>query len=324
MISTAEPKKKISLGVLLYRYYHAPKGFLKKWWQRGVADYVLDHWHHQKMKQAVTQLHPMVSPPTTSQTKDHPLKVYFLSGSRFWHQTCLCFYSLQQQTDLNLQLVVCDDGTLTPQYQNQIQRIFPTSEFLLAEAINEQLDRVLPVSQFPTLRARRLVYPNLRKLTDIHIFGQGWKLVLDSDMIFFRPPTQLLNWFQQPQRPCHMVDVETAYGYSPELMTSLAQASIPERVNVGVCGLNSSQLDWQALEDWCRILIEKEGTHYYQEQALIAMLMAQQDCEVVSAEDYIVQPLQEEVRQPQACLHHYVAASKPWYFRYGWKQIITT
>ena len=61
-------------------------------------------------------------------------------------------------------------------------------------------------------------------------------------------------------------------------MTSLTKAPIPQRVNVGICGLKSDDLDWEQLESWCKTLIEQQGTHYYQEQALIAMLMAGQSC----------------------------------------------
>jgi len=119
-----------------------------------------------------------------------------------------------------------------------------------------------------------------------------------------------------------MVDVETAYGYSETLMSSLALAGIPERLNVGICGLKSDDIDWEQLEHWCKTLIKQQGTHYYQEQALVAMLMAGKTCVVAPTEDYIVMPPLEEVMNPHAVLHHYVANSKSWYFRYGWKHVL--
>ncbi len=306
---------RITPGAIWYRLYHAPKGTLKRWQQRGIVNAWVDQWHHRQMRRAVAHL-----PPCSLDSASIP--IFFLSGRRFWHQTCFCFYSLQRQADLPLKLVVYDDGTLTQRNRHQIQRLFPGSDIISADAIEERLNQVLPIEKFPYLRSRRLTYPNLRKLTDIHVGSEGWKLVLDSDMLFFRPPTQLLQWLQQPQHPCYMVDTETAYGYSPQLMQQLAGAPIPERVNVGICGLNSTHLDWAKLEDWCRQQIEQEGTHYYQEQALIAQLMAQQPCDVMNVDDYIVQPHPDEIKQPTACLHHYVAASKPGYFRDGWQQVI--
>ena len=119
-----------------------------------------------------------------------------------------------------------------------------------------------------------------------------------------------------------MVDVETSYGYSEALMTSLAQAEIPQRLNVGICGLKSDDIDWEQLESWCKQMIEKEGTHYYQEQAITAILMAGKPCAIAPEKEYIVMPQREEVVNPQAVLHHYVADSKSWYFHYGWKHIL--
>ncbi len=315
-ISSRRLTQSLGLGVLAYRLYYAPRGFLSRCLQRGIMPFVIDHWQRYQMEQAALRLTPFVA------NRPGPVyEVHFLTGKRFWDQTCFCFYSLLQQTDLNLKLVAYDDGTLTKPYIKNIQRLFPTAHIVTAQSIEEALDRYLPASQFPYLRSRRLEYPNLRKLTDIHVGSTGWKLVLDSDMLFFYPPAELLNWLEAPQNPCHMVDTETAYGYSSALMETLAGATMPERVNVGICGLQSDAIDWQELENWCRTLIETEGTHYYQEQAMIAMLMARQTCSVMSADDYIVMPQKAEVVDPEAKLHHYVSDSKPWYFRYGWKHI---
>jgi hypothetical protein len=308
--------KQLGLGVAFYRLYHVPRQCLQRWRNEGFATLVdLARGQHQ-MAQAAVQLSPL--PPR----EGTPLEVYYLSGRKFWYQTLFCFYSLALQTDLNLRLVVVDDGSLSPPYQELIRRVCPTVRFVLKDEIQTRLDRVLPWARYPTLRSRREEYPNLRKLTDIHAGTSGWKLVLDSDMLCFHSPVALLEWLQQPQTPCHMVDVETAYGYSPELMQQLAGVVVPERINVGITGLQSDTLDWDELEHWCRTQIEQEGSHYYQEQALTAMVMARHPCRVMPAADYIVMPTEAEVRHPQAQLHHYVADSKMGYFRHGWRQII--
>lgn len=78
------------------------------------------------------------------------------------------------------------------------------------------------------MRERRLEQPLLRKLTDFHAGSTGWKLFLDSDMLFFHQPSFLLDWLRNPQYPCYMVDIANYYGYSNELMVSLAQAPIPD------------------------------------------------------------------------------------------------
>ena len=309
--------KTMGLGVAMYRLYHAPKGLIHQYFKRDPIRRAIDSQAQLAMENAVYTLPPLPDFGTGT-----ALEISFLSGNKFWYQTCFCAYSMAQQSKVNLRPIIYDDGTLQPNQQAELQRLFPNVQIVSQGTIQARLEAHLPAQQFPSLRQRRLIYPNLRKLTDIHIGSSGWKLVLDSDMLFFQAPTLLINWLRSPQEPCHMMDVETAYGYSSTLMESLAGSPIPDRINVGICGLNSSALDWHELECWCKTLIEREGTHYYQEQAIVAMLMARQPCTIAPAADYIVLPDRREVRSPKAILHHYVADSKPWYFRYGWRGVV--
>ncbi|MGD1874834.1 MAG: glycosyl transferase [Mastigocoleus sp.] len=309
--------RNLGLGVIFYRVYHLPKSFLDKCFQTGPINMMVDNRTKQQMEAAAYNLKPIQEYAT-----GEPLEIHFLTGKKFWYQTCFCAYSMVQQAKVNIRPVVYDDGTLEQKYVEQITRIFPDAKIVSIQEIEERLDKFLPTSKFPYLRERRANYPNMRKLIDIHIASGGWKLVLDSDMLFFNHPTFLLNWLESPQEFCYMVDVETSYGYSEALMTSLAQAEIPQRLNVGICGLKSDDIDWEQLESWCKQMIEKEGTHYYQEQAITAILMAGKPCAIAPEKEYIVMPQREEVVNPQAVLHHYVADSKSWYFHYGWKHIL--
>ncbi len=302
-------------GKILYWGYYAPKGLIQKSLKRGILAQMGDRRAQQQMEAAANRLPPLTPTP-------NPDRIYFLSGQRFWYQTCFCAYSMIQQSGIYFRPVIYDDGSLSQPYVAAIRRIFPDAEIITAQTTTATLDEYLPIATFPTLRSRRLSYFNLRKLTDIHVNSQGWKLVLDSDMLFFRQPTFLLDWLQSPQTPCAMVDVETAYGYSDELMCRLAGATIPAKINVGICGLQSESIDWHELEYWCKTMIEAEGTNYYQEQAMAAMLMARYPSIIAPAQDYVLMPDRAEVQTPTAVMHHYVANSKPWYFRDAWRHCL--
>ncbi|MDB6165383.1 MAG: glycosyl transferase family 2, partial [Lacunisphaera sp.] len=66
----------------------------------------------------------------------------------------------------------------------------------------------------------------------------------------------------------------------------------------------------------------REGTSYYLEQALIAMLVAGRDCAVAPAADYVTLPQPPEALECRAVMHHYVAESKRWYFQRNWRQAL--
>ena len=320
MISTLKSiARSIGLDTAYHVLYRKPKGRIQKSLREGgpIQQRKTDQ-ARLEMKAAAPSLPPLSPRPDDP---DGRLKVYFLTGKNFWYQSLFCYYSLQQHADVQVTPVFYDDGSLTKTDCDTIQQVVPWAEFVLRDAIEERLDAYLPADRYPTLRERRIDYDHLRKLTDFHAGESGWKLVLDSDMLFFDTPTVVLDWLRAPRGPFHMLDSEETYGYSRELMESLAGAPIPERLNVGFCGLRSDAVDWGELEHWCRRMLEVKGPSYVQEQALAAMLMAGRDRTVAPRPAYLTKPSVEEGRSPTATLHHYVAESKRAYFQHGWRHV---
>lgn len=309
----------IPLGRLLYNSYYRPKGFLEKSYNRGFYNTFIDFKEKKRMEKSVFNL-------TSIETRNKELvsDICFLTGSKYWYQTCFCAYSFLKYANISITPVIHSDGTLKKHHIDKIKSIFPQSRFVKKEEINEKIHRSLHPSKYPALAERRQNLNLMRKIIDVHILGRGWKLFLDSDMLFFNEPTQLIKWLKNPQSPLCMNDVIRSYGYDIHSMKDLAGGEIPDRINTGVFGFNSDFIDWDKLEFWCRELIDRYGTHYYQEQALTAMLISNTGCDYLPESEYIVKPDRDEVISPTAKMHHYVADSKPWYFRYGWKHIFDT
>ncbi|WP_432329164.1 hypothetical protein ACRQ5D_13040 [Mucilaginibacter sp. P25] len=119
-----------------------------------------------------------------------------------------------------------------------------------------------------------------------------------------------------------MIDCTEAYGYSRQLMEQLAGAPVKPLLNVGAIGLKSEAIDWDKLENWVKTLEEQEGTSYYLEQALSAMMIADTDAAVLKAGDYIVNPGPDQIKNKTGILHHYVDLSKEGYFKQAWKHFL--
>lgn len=307
--------KRLGLGTLLYHSYHHPLALLQKSIREGgPLEQRRTESGRVAMEAAASSLSPIDS------VAKGALELHVLTGRRYWYQTAFCLWTLARHAGQPVAPVIYDDGTLSSEYRGPLEKIFPLARFVMQSETIDRLDRVLPASRFPSLRERWLHYPNIRKLTDVHAGGSGWRLVIDSDLLFFRRADFLFDWLENPSRPLHAVDVDDAYGYSPHLLRSLAGNRIPERVNVGLCGLRSEAIDWDCLEHWCASLLEKEGAHYYLEQALVAMLLSSQDCAIAPAHNYVTLPALPEALECKAVMHHYVAESKRWYFQTNWKR----
>jgi hypothetical protein len=258
-------------------------------------------------------------PPIEKSSSAPVSELHLLTGNRFWYQTLFCLWSFSRRLGSPVSAIIYDDGTLTPEIQLKISTILPYTRFVSIAETRTRLDLLLPEANFPSLRERWLNYPNIRKLIDVHLGSTGWKLVIDSDLLFFRRPTFLIDWLDHPQELLHAVDCTESYGYSRALMESLSGKPIPPLVNVGLCGINSSSLDWDELEHWCATLITREKTNYYLEQALVAMLASRTACAVAPAVDYVTLPSKSEALHPTAVMHHYVDTAKRWYFTHCWR-----
>jgi len=218
--------------------------------------------------------------------------------------------------------VVIDDGSLTPDCYAPIARLFPRARCIGEREVLGRLETSLSASRFPSLRERRKTFPLLRKLTDVHAGGHGWKLFVDSDILFFHRPNLLLDWVDHPGNPLCATDVEYAYGYPIELLNELAGRPVQERLNTGLLGLRSDDIDWDRMEHWCRTLIDRAGTHYYQEQALVALYLAGRTHARAPLEDYVTFPRSPEAAACRAVMHHYVATSKRLYFQRNWRRAL--
>jgi hypothetical protein len=308
-------------GRSLYRIYYAPLAAVRRFFSEGGP---FERRRTAQGRAEMIRAAHQLTPPPMSADAAAPLCVHLLTGDRFWYQTAFCLHSFATQTARSVAPFIYDDGTLQPGQRETLARLFPLARFIPRADTLARLDALLPRDRFPVLRERWENYPNIRKLTDPHLGAHGWKLVLDSDLLFFRPPDLLAQWLDAPTTPLHAVDVQRSYGYSDALLASLADAPLADRLNVGLCGFNSDELEWEKIEWLCRTLIGRERTNYYLEQALVAVLLAGRDCTIAPAQEYVTLPLPPEAQVCRAVMHHYVADSKRWYFQHNWRRCLPT
>lgn len=310
--------RQAGLGRAAYWLWHAPRATLRASLAAGGP---LAQWADRRAQRAMEIAAATL--PASRATADATLpSLHFLTGKKFWYQTAFCLHSLQKQSDRVFRAVFHDDGSFDAATVDRLRGLFPTAEIRRRVESDARVADLLPAARFPFLSAeRRQRHPNFLKLTDVHAGETGWRLVLDSDMLFFRRPEFLLAWLARPERPLCLLDVGNAYGYSLGLMAELAGAPIPPCVNAGFAGFRSDDFDWEQLEFWCRRLVTAERPQYYVEQALVAMMLATRPHQVAPRPDYLVLPDAGECRAPTAVLHHYVAGSKRGYFRHAWRQI---
>jgi len=298
----------------LYRYPRAEWKKIKK--LGGYFSYREMQRNKSTMERASLNLPPVKSYPDG-------LLIYFLTGEKFLYQTLFCIASLSKVSAEKFRFILVDDGNFTDELIARIERQLPGAEIITKAIIDQNLEEKLPETNYPVLRKKRREYPHIKKLIDIHTLSvPGWKLVLDSDMLFFDEPLDMINWLKAPVNPLHMVDCENSYGYSFSLMEKLSGHKITEKANVGAIGMNSTLINWPELESWVKQMEELEGRSYYLEQALSVMLVAGKDCVILNKDQYIVNPDGKTIINGTGVLHHYVDLSKKGYYNTAWRKVV--
>ncbi|MBS0656727.1 MAG: glycosyl transferase [Verrucomicrobia bacterium] len=305
-------------GRILYLVWHRPLSALKRsWLEGGPLQQARDARGRRQMRQRAACL-----PAPRTDTGAAAVELSLLTGRNYWDQAAFCLWSFATAAATPVRAVVYDDGTLDEVGVEALRRVTVDLRVVQREETLAKLEACLPRERYPVLRSRWDVYPHIRKLTDPHVGSTGWKLVLDSDLLFFRRPQFLLDWLRAPDRPLHAVDCEESYGYPRARLEALCGAQLPALCNVGLTGWQSEAFDWDEIERWCAALTERGRSSYYLEQGIVAMLAARASCAVAPAADYITLPVPPEDGECAAVMHHYVAGSKRAYFRRNWRTVL--
>jgi hypothetical protein len=256
---------------------------------------------------------PKRMPAIQGKTIPGPLPVHVMTGESHWHLTCFCLYSLLEQSAA-IRVTVHEDGSLNNDQRSEMLRILPQAQFVSPEEAESIVDQFLPSKHFPALRRMRATLGLMRKLVDVYAANTESALFIDSDVLFYRSPEFLTRWLQTGQQPVYMLDYQDAYGYSSEALQAVYGKPMPSRVNTGLTGIRSSEIEWEKLEFWASRLLAAGGVNHFSEQALTAMLMGDLNGRPAPPEDYNVSPEREEVLHPKAVMHHYVVPSRTWYY----------
>lgn len=307
-------------GQILYQLWHRPVAAARDSIRRGGP---LVQWRAARGRTAM-QAAALALPPPPARVPGVPFSVHLLTGRRFAYQTVFCLHTLARHCPAPLAPELYDDGTFDAASRGLVLRLFPGATIHPQAETIARLDSALPAARFPVLRERWANYPHIRKLTDVHAGRVGWRLVLDSDLLFWREPRLLLDWASAPDRPLLATDCEENYGYPRPVLERLAGRPVPARLNVGLCGFRSDALDWEFLEHAAGVLIREHGTSYYLEQGLCALLAARHPggpLQVPFA-DYLTMPDAPEVARPTAAMHHYVDLSRDTYHIAAWRRAL--
>lgn len=316
--------QRIGAGRLAYRWLYRPREQINLarafgWWLvcRSVTG-------ERAMRRAATRLSPF---PANARPASAPL--CFLTGPRFIHQTLFCAHSLACVTEDVPAYEFLSDGKLGDNEAAALKRAFPSAVVVRADELEARVAAALPPAKFPALHAVRRSFVLLRKLTDAMAGQEGFRLFLDSDMLFWSRPDELLARAAAAD-PLYMADiVDDGYPASRAEITQALGVPVAAGVNSGLVGLNASRIDWDLMERACVFLRSTPGNQRLIEQALWAVALGAQEARPLTATAYrvMVDPphwRKTRAEHPTPVLMHYAWNARLPYLAGEWRRYLKT
>jgi len=237
-----------------------------------------------------------------------PISVHMLVSSKTWEMGLLAVLSLEHFSGKRWLLVFHDDGSVSEKAEEAILTKFPGARFVRRAEAEQVVAQHL--ADFSACRRNRAKHNLFLKFFDPIPFVDGEKyLILDSDVFFFRRPTELLEWAVSEEREIlYNRDVKEVYCLPRAEIEAETGVKLWESFNSGLVCIRREAIDLALSEKLLETFEARAHHPQFFEQTLYALCASQHG---VGGE----LPRQYEVswnmfRQPDAICRHYVGPAK--------------
>ena len=228
----------------------------------------------------------------------------------------MCLWSLASFynfSGLRLPLLIYSDGTLKTPHIARIKDVFPNARIVDPMAADAAVQQAL--SGFPKCRQFRASQPCARRIIDLPLLCKSKSiLMLDSDILFFRRPEELVECVTAhcSGRFIFERDMQDAYFESPENIRKMFQVEVAPQVNCGIMLADVSNFNYGQIEKW--LGYDGVGKHPWAEQTLWAMYAGKGRTMFLS-EPYDVS--MSAGIEPEAVMKHYIKPIRDYMYTQG-------
>jgi len=136
----------------------------------------------------------------------HPIPVHIVAGRDDWLCAAWALVSFFLNTKQNWKVCVHDDGTLLPDSEIMLQRMFPNCRVVWRDASDARMRTAL--QHFPACAKWRGLGPEHVRIFDMaeESAGAPRLIVLDLHTLFFKKPDEVLDWADGDAMECWFLD----------------------------------------------------------------------------------------------------------------------
>ena len=157
----------------------------------------------------------------------------------------LAIRSLLHFTNRQFAITLVDDGTLTEIDCNEILHIVKGIKLIRSPKL---FQLIVDIFGEKNIYVQNFNNPYVRKkIASILCTTHDKILFLDSDILFFKKPTQILNWMDNKQDAIYIQDFQNAYIFSAVESKNIFNIYPLPKVNSGLIGISKSMLNQKLL-----------------------------------------------------------------------------
>ncbi len=170
--------------------------------------------------------------------------VHVLTGAEEWRLAAWMLASFFDATERRWPVVIHDDGTLPSDARGTLARLFPGTRFISRQEADSALSFFLKA--FPFCETYRASHTLALKIFDVPHFATGDRFILlDSDLLFFRYPHEIIQWVESGYDACWFnEDVAEGSLLSASEAKEELDVTLWPRVNSGLCLLSKGMVDF--------------------------------------------------------------------------------
>jgi hypothetical protein len=198
--------------------------------------------------------------------------VHMLVSSQTWHAGLLAVMSLELFTKRRWRVFIHEDGTVSEVARLEIERRLPGVRFVSRPEADEKATEVF--AHHPKSLAHRAQYNLFLKFADTLSFADRDRfLVLDSDVIFFKTPTEILEWVDTNSKTClYNEDTREKFCIPREHIEKIFHKNLLPRFNSGLVLMQKNAMDPVLAEKFFEAFDASAHAPKFFEQTLYALM----------------------------------------------------
>lgn len=200
-----------------------------------------------------------------------PVSLHMVLSQRMLHMGMLALRSLEFHSGRLWAPIIHEDGSLTDADIAELKRQFPDARVIRRPEANAELDKVL--ADLPACREYRQKHNWFLKNFDTwHYAPHDRYIVIDSDIVFFRRPEQLLRWVDEGDDSLWLMeDTNEKYCMPREEIEALMGLSLWHKVNSGLDLMPKKAFDLALAEKFLSLCGPKSRHFQFLEQTYFAV-----------------------------------------------------